>query len=86
MSKQIIRLCRLQLGNLFGINELRHTKDRAKKGRFIGLAVVWVMLIVMLVGYVGAFSYGLVTMGVADIVPMYLYAVASLCVMDQHGV
>ena len=81
MSKQIIRLCRLQLGNLFGINELRHTKDRAKKGRFIGLAVVWVMLIVMLIGYVGAFSYGLSVMGMADIIPMYLYAVASLLLL-----
>lgn len=81
MSKQVIRLCRLQLANLFGINELRHTKDKAKKARFIGLAAVWVMLIVMLAGYVGAFSYSLVTMGVADIVPMYLYAVASLLIL-----
>lgn len=81
MSKQIIRLCRLQLGNLFGINELRHTKDKVKKGRFSILAVVWLWLIIMLIGYVSAFSYGLIYMGMADVVPMYLYAVASLLIL-----
>lgn len=81
MSKQIIRLCRLQMANLFGINEFRYTKDKAKRGRFIGLAAVWVWLIVMLVGYVGAFSYGLITIGMTEIVPMYLYAVASLLIL-----
>ncbi|MGN0352468.1 MAG: hypothetical protein ACI4ES_12520 [Roseburia sp.] len=81
MSKQIIRLCRLQLGNLFGINEIRHTRDKAKKARFMGLAVVWVILIAMAVSYVGAFSYGLAVIGMVDIVPMYLYAVASLLIL-----
>lgn len=81
MSKQIVRLCRLQLGNLFGINEIRHTRDKAKKARFIGLAVVWVILIAMAVSYVGAFSYGLTVVGMADIVPMYLYAMASLLIL-----
>ena len=81
MSKQIIRLCRLQLVNLFGINEFLHTKDKGKKGRYLGLAVVWIMLIAMGAFYVGAFSYGLIMMEIADIVPMYLYAVASLLIL-----
>lgn len=72
MIKQVIMLCRLQLGNLFGINELMHTKDKAKKARFIGLSIVWIMLIAMVVVYVGMFSYSLVSMGMADIIPMYL--------------
>ena len=81
MSKQIIRLCRLQLGNLFGINEFLHTKDQAKKARFVGLAILWVLLLALLVFYVGALSYGLAFMGMADIVPMYLYAMASLLIL-----
>lgn len=72
MIKQVIMLCRLQLGNLFGINELMHTKDKAKRARFIGLSIVWIMLIAMVVVYVGMFSYSLVSMGMADIIPMYL--------------
>lgn len=81
MSKQVIRLCRLQLTNLFGINELLYTKDRAKKMRFIGLSLVWFLVIAMVVLYVGAFSCGLAILGMADIVPMYLYAVASLLIL-----
>lgn len=81
MSKQIIRLCRLQLGNLFGINELLHTKDKTKKARFIGLAILWILLLAMIIFYVGAFSYGLAAIGMADIIPMYLYAIASLLIL-----
>ncbi|MCI7792512.1 MAG: hypothetical protein MR531_17375 [Lachnospiraceae bacterium] len=81
MTKQIFRLCRLQLGNLFGINELRYTKDKGKRARFIGLSIVWIMLIIMAVGYVAAFSYGLASMEMVEIVPMYLYAVASLLIL-----
>lgn len=78
---QVIRLSSLQLRNLFGINELIHTKDKGKRARFIGVAVAWVILILMMVCYVGAFSFGLIFLGMAEIVPMYLYAIASLIIL-----
>lgn len=81
MISQVIKLCRLQLANLFGINEFRYTKDKSKKARSTGLAVVWVLLIIMVIGYVGTFAYGLILFEMEDIVPMYLYAVASLLIL-----
>lgn len=81
MIKQIFMLSRLQLANLFGINEFRYTKDKTKKARFIGLGTVWIILILMLVGYVTAFCCGLSLMGIAEIIPMYLYAAASLLIL-----
>ncbi len=81
MNKQVLYLCRLQICNLFGINELRYTKDKSKRNRTLGLAVVWALLVVMLIFYVGALSYGLVLMGLADIVPMYLYTIVSLIML-----
>lgn len=81
MSKQIIRLCRLQLANLFGINEIRYTRDKKKRMRYIGLACVWMLLIVMIAGYAGALSYGMVRMGMAEIVPMYLYTISSILIL-----
>ena len=81
MISQVLKLCRLQLVNLFGINEFRYTKDKSKKTRSTGLAVVWVLLIIMVIGYVGAFAYGLILFEMEDIVPMYLYAVASLLIL-----
>lgn len=77
----MVRLCRLQLANLFGMNEFRFTKDQAKKKRMAGLAIVWILLLVMLVGYIGALASGLSIMGMAEIVPMYLYAIASLLIL-----
>ena len=81
MSKQVIRLCRLQLANLFGMNEFRYTKDMGKKKRMAGLGIIYIMLIVMVIGYVGALSAGLGMIGMAEIIPMYLYTIASLLML-----
>lgn len=81
MSKQVLRLCRLQLINLFGMNELRYTKDQSKRAHAIGLGIVGLFVIAMAVLYVGAFSYGLAVIGMADIIPLYLYAVSSLLIL-----
>lgn len=81
MLRQISRLCRLQMGNLFGINEFRYTKDSAKKKRYLGLAVVWVMLILMVMGYVIALAAGLSWLGMGEVVPMYLYTISSILIL-----
>lgn len=81
MSKHWMRLLRLQMSNLFGINEFLHTKDRGKKKHFLGLAFVQIVLILMLMGYVAGFSYGFIHLEMAEIVPMYLYTVVSLLIL-----
>lgn len=80
MLRQIGRLCKLQMRNLFGINEFRYTKDSAKKKRYLGLGVVWVILILMLLGYVTALAVGFGWIGMAKVVPMYLYMISSLLI------
>ena len=52
MLAQIKILTALELKNLFGLNTLRHTKDKAKKRNAALLSVAWVMLIAMVVFYV----------------------------------
>ena len=81
MMNQVIQLSRLQLINLFGINELRYTKDKTKKARYIGIGCIWLVLILMVIGYIGGLAYGFVFLGLADIVPLYLYALASLLIL-----
>ena len=78
MLKQISLLCRLQCSNLFGINEFRYTKDNAKKRRYIGHSFAWLLVIIILLSYVTAFSYGMGMLGMADIIPVYLYAIVSM--------
>lgn len=81
MLRQIGRLCRLQMGKLFGINEFRYTRDSARKKRYLGLGIVWVFLILMVIGYVTALAAGLSWIGMAEIVPMYLYMISSLLIL-----
>lgn len=78
MLRQISLLCRLQCCNLFGINEFRYTKDTAKKRRYIGLSVAWLFVIFIVLFYVTAFSYGMGMLGMAEIIPIYLYAIVSM--------
>ena len=76
MGKQIRLLTKISLCNLFGINEIRFTKDKKKKKRYVLLSVIWCMLLAMLVAYVGAMSYGLIFIHMGHLVP----AVLALCI------
>lgn len=60
MLAQIRIMARLDLCNLLGINILRFTKDKRKKKRAVMLSVLWILLIIMLLFYVGGLSWGLV--------------------------
>ena len=76
MGKQIRLLTKISLCNLFGINEIRFTKDKKKKNRYVLLGVILGLLLAMLVVYVGSMSYGLIFFHMGHLVP----AVLTLCV------
>ena len=73
-------LTALELKNLFGLNTLRHTKDKSVKKKAVLLGVAWVMLIVMVAGYVGGLVYGLSYLGMGSIAPAYLTMISSLII------
>ncbi len=79
--REIGLLTGLELKNLFGFNVFRHTKDPKAKKRYLGLGLAWVILILMAVFYVGALTYGLISLGLASIVPTYLVILASLLIL-----
>lgn len=81
MLKQILTLSRVQLKNLFSINEIRYTRDKKKKQNFILLSVAYVFVILVAMGYVGGLAFGYHYLGVGDIVPMYLYTILSLVML-----
>lgn len=81
MMRQVLTLSRVQLQNLFGINELRYTKDKKKKATFVLLTVAYLLVILMLVGYIGSMSFGFHYLGMGEIVPMYLYTLLSLVML-----
>ena len=80
MIRQIRLLTKLQLCNLFGINEVRFTKDKKKKARFWGLAAIWALFIIFVLGYVAGISFVLAELNMAQLIPGLLSAITSVLV------
>lgn len=81
MLKQTLHLSRVQLQNLFGINEMRYTKDKKKKATFALLAVTYLLVIFMVAGYIGSMTYAFHYLKLGEIIPMYLYTIISLVML-----
>ena len=80
MIRQIRLLTKLQICNLFGINEVRFTKDKKKKARFWGLSVIWALLFVFILSYVAGMSFVLVKLDAPRLVPVVLSAITCVIV------
>lgn len=80
MLTQIKLLTRLELCNLYGLNVLRFSKDKKSKQKTLGLTALWILLLVMLIGYVGGLAYGLIYLGLEEVVPAYLITLSGLLV------
>ena len=81
MVRQIKNMTKLELCNLYGINVFRFTKDRRVKRKYLCLLALWCLLLVMLAGYLGGLSYGLISLGLGEVVPAYLLAISSLMIL-----
>lgn len=81
MLTQIKILTRMELCNVFGINEARFTRDSQKKQRFIMLSVIWIFLALLLMFYMLLLSVAYISMGLADVLPMYFYTAASMVIL-----
>lgn len=81
MRTQIKIFTKLECSNLFGWNVFRHTSDPKAKRRARLMLGAWVFLIAVVWAYVGALSWGLVTLGAGEVVPAYLMAIASLVLL-----
>ncbi len=81
MFRQIRLLAKLQTLNLFGINEFRHTNDAKKRHRYLAMAAVWALLTLIFVAYIALFSYGLIQIGLGEVIPVYLFTVTSLLIL-----
>lgn len=81
MLYQIKCLTAVQICNIFGLNTMRHSKDKAKRIRFIGMGILYAVLMLILWGYLGTFTIGMVSMGIGEVVPYYFYMIISLVIL-----
>ena len=78
MASQIKAFLRLELCNLYGVNVFRFSRDKKVKGRTAVLVAAWSVLLLVLAVYVGGLSYGLIWLGMEEMVPAYLLVLSSL--------
>jgi len=71
----------LELRNLYGLNVLRHTKDTKEKRKKIALSCIMILAILILLSYVGGLSFGLIYLGLPQVVPAYLVLIASMLIL-----
>lgn len=77
---QVGILTKLELCNLYGVNVFRFSKDKKAKKKTIGFLALWIALLVMVICYVGGFSYGLIFLGLEETVPAYLITLSGLMI------
>ena len=80
MIRQIKLLTGVSLGNLFGVNEFRYTKDKKKKSRYYLMSILWVFLLVIMVMYIASLCYGLCHMQMGELVPAVLSMLVAVVV------
>ena len=81
MLRQIKLLTRLQLINLFGLNEARHAPSRRRKREMVSMAALFTLVALMFCAYVGLVCYGLVYIGLGAFAPLLLALVVSLVIL-----
>lgn len=80
MRARIDVLIRAELCNIYGLNVIRFSRDKEAKKRALTMLAVGGVLLAMLVFYMGGLAYGLIFLGIGEMVPAYLTVIASLLV------
>lgn len=78
MLSNLFTLLRADFLKQSGLNALRYEKDRKKKRRVIGMAIVIAFLCIMIIGYSFAIAFGFGCMGMAEIIPGFALTITSL--------
>ena len=74
--KEFRAMARLELINIFGINQIRHTKNPREKKRRNMLVFTIAIVALLLPGYATAGAYAMSTLGFADKIPMLYFLMA----------
>lgn len=80
MIKQCMLLWKLQLRKCFGINEIIHGKDEGKKTRQVLFLCLYLLVGIMMAGYVAAAAFLLCYAGLARLVPLLTAALPGIVV------
>jgi ABC-2 type transport system permease protein len=80
MIKELYYLTKLQICNLFGINEARFSREPKQKKRAITMLAIFALLGGVLVFYAVGLSVLLIEFGLGEIVPLYLVLLSTIMI------
>ena len=78
MNNSCVTLLKVQLISFFGINEMRYSKDSKKRRSLIIFGVSIILLGIAAGAYSTGMAYGLVSMGMVEIIPAYMLMIISV--------
>ena len=81
MLRKIKLLTWLKLVNIFGFNEARFSRDRKKKLKLSGMLLLYALLALIMMGYIGLMCYGVVKLWAGSAVPLCLSVLSCLVVL-----
>ncbi|WP_242320301.1 permease [Bacillus cereus group sp. BfR-BA-01349] len=78
MNTNSLGLLKIRLITQLGLNTFKYEKDKRKKQNKILLTVSIALVGVMLMLYCGASAYGLIKIGISEIIPVYALVISSV--------
>jgi len=81
MLKQIYLLTKIQLLNTGGFNQIRYGKDKKKRNNLILMLSSYLFVGLIFAAYMGIISFGMVLLGMGDMVPAVTAALVSVVVL-----
>lgn len=78
MNTNSLGLLKIRLITQLGLNTFKYEKDKKKKQNKILLTASIALVGVMLMLYCGASAYGLVKLGISEIIPVYALVISSV--------
>lgn len=78
---QTLRMTKIQLTNLYGMNVIRYTKDKKAKRNALFLTLAYAILFVMAGVLVGELTAGYIAFGLADALPALLVFMSSFMIL-----
>jgi len=80
MIRQIGNLTKVLLCNFFGINQMRYSKDKKEKIKFISMFLTYFLVIAVLAIYAAVIFYSYVKLDLGEVIPSYMYLFVSVLI------
>lgn len=81
MRSNMLALLKIRFITQLDLNTFKYEKDKKKKQNKILISATIALVFVMLMLYCGASAYGLVQLGIGEVIPVYAFVISSVLIL-----